>query len=267
MATAHAALTPVALSERIAPGIVQLTLNRPSARNALSTGLIERLLDQLSSLSEDHELRALLITGAGDLAFCSGADLHERRDMTPAQKRDHTESINSLADAIALFPVPVIAAIRGYALAGGIELAVACDIRVAGTDAIFGLPEVKIGIFPGAGGLVRLPRLIGPSNARELIYTGRQVPAREAFEFGLVDHLVAPEQVLPQARKLAEEIAANAPLAIRAAKRALWESEGLPERAAHRIVQQHRRTLDDSRDYIEGLTAFAERRKPTFTGR
>jgi enoyl-CoA hydratase/carnithine racemase len=267
MATAHAALTPVALSERIAPGIVQLTLNRPSARNALSTSLIERLLDQLSSLSEDHELRALVITGAGDLAFCAGADLHERRAMTPEQKRDHTESINTLADAIALFPVPVIAAIRGYALAGGIEIAVACDIRVAGTDAIFGLPEVKIGIFPGAGGLVRLPRLIGPSNARELIYTGRQVHAREAFEFGLVDHLVAPDQVLPQARKLAEEIATNAPLAIRAAKRALWEIEGLPDRAAHKIVQQHRRTLDDSRDYIEGLTAFAERRKPSFTGR
>lgn len=205
---------------------MQITLNRPSARNALSTALIERLLDQLSSLSEDHELRALLITGAGDLAFSSGADLHERREMNSEQKRDHTESINTLADAIALFPVPVcIAAIRGYALAGGIEIAVACDIRVAGTDAIFGLPEVKIGIFPGAGGLVRLPRLIGPSNARELIYTGRQVPAREAFEFGLVDHLVAPEQVLPQARKLAEEIAANAPLAIRAAKRACGKAK------------------------------------------
>jgi len=267
MATAQAALTPVALSERIAPGIVQLTLNRPGARNALSTMLIERMLDQLSALSEDHDLRALIITGAGDLAFCAGADLHERREMDAGQKRAHTESINALADAIALFPVPVIAAIRGYALAGGTELAVACDLRVAGTDAVFGLPEVKIGIFPGAGGLVRLPRLIGPSNARELIYTGRQVMAQEAFELGLINHLVSPDQVLPESRRLAEAIALNAPLAIRSAKRALWESEGLPERAAHKIVQQHRHTLDDSRDYIEGLTAFAERRKPNFKGK
>ena len=267
MAIAQSAQTPVALSERIAPGIVQITLNRPSARNALNMALIERLLDQLSALSEDRSIRALIITGAGDLAFCAGADLHERRDMDATQRQAHTEAINALADAIALFPVPVIAAIRGYALAGGTELAVACDIRVAGDNAVFGLPEVKIGIFPGAGGLVRLPRLIGPSNAKDMIYTGRQVPAREAFEFGLVDHLVSPQHVHTEARKLAEEIAANAPLAIRAAKRALWESEGLPERAAHKIVQQHRRTLDDSRDYIEGLTAFAERRKPNFNGK
>ena len=267
MAVSQAAPTLASFSERIAPGIVQLTLNRPSARNALSTALITRLLDQLGALAEDQALRALILTGAGDLAFCAGADLHERRSMDGAQRREHTESINALADAIALFPTPVIAAIRGYALAGGTELAIACDIRIASTDATFGLPEVKIGIFPGAGGLVRLPRLIGPSNAKELIYTGRQVPAREAFEFGLIDHLVAPADVLPAAHKLAEEIAANAPLAVRAAKRALWESEGLPERAAHKIVQQHRRSLDDTRDYAEGLTAFAERRTPQFEGK
>ena len=157
MAIAQSAQTPVALSERIAPGIVQITLNRPSARNALNMALIERLLDQLSALSEDRSIRALIITGAGDLAFCAGADLHERRDMDATQRQAHTEAINALADAIALFPVPVIAAIRGYALAGGTELAVACDIRVAGDNAVFGLPEVKIGIFPGAGGLARLP--------------------------------------------------------------------------------------------------------------
>ncbi len=267
MAVSRSAPSLVSISERVAPGIVQLTLNRPTARNALSTDMIERLLDQLSSLSVDSSLRALILTGAGELAFCAGADLHERRTMDSTQRQEHTESINALADAIALVPVPVIAAIRGYALAGGTELAIACDIRVAASDATFGLPEVKIGIFPGAGGLVRLPRLIGPANAKEMIYTGRQVPASEAFEFGLVDRLVAPNDVLPVARRLAEEIAANAPLAIRAVKRALWESEGLPERAAHKIVQQHRRSLDDTRDYAEGLTAFAERRKPNFEGK
>lgn len=267
MASAQSASAPVALSERVAPGIVLLTLNRPAQRNALSMALVERLLDHLSALSEDHELRALVLTGAGDRAFCAGADLHERKNLDARQRWAHTDAINNLADAIALFPAPVIAATRGYALAGGLELALACDLRVAASDAVFGLPEVKIGIFPGAGGLVRLPRLIGPGNARELIYTGRHVPASEAFEFGLVDHLAAPQEVVPTALRLAEEIAANAPLAIRAAKRALWESEGLPERAAHRIVQEHRRTLDDTRDYAEGLAAFAERRTPRFTGR
>jgi methylglutaconyl-CoA hydratase len=257
---------PVALMERVAPGITLVRLNRPEARNALSTALVERMLDLLSSLAEDHDLRVLILTGAGDRAFCAGADLHERRSFNAEQRSAHTDLINSLADAIATFPVPVIGAIRGYALAGGMELALACDLRVAASDAAFGLPEVKIGIFPGAGGLVRLPRLIGSGNARELIYTGRQVPANEAFEFGLVDHLVEPPDLLPSAIHLAEAIAANAPLAIRAAKRALWESEGLPERAAHRIVQQHRRTLDATRDYAEGLAAFAERRRPHFTG-
>jgi enoyl-CoA hydratase/carnithine racemase len=257
---------PVVLSDRVAPGIAVVKLNRPEARNALSTGLIERMLDLLSSLAEDHELRVLVLTGAGERAFCAGADLHERRRLNAEQRTVHTNLINDLADAVATFPVPVIAAIRGYALAGGMELALACDLRVASTDAAFGLPEVKIGIFPGAGGVVRLPRLVGPGNARELIYTGRQVPASEAFEIGLADHLVEPLEVMPVAIHLAESIAANAPLAIRAAKQALWESEGLPERAAHRIVQQHRRSLDTTRDYAEGLAAFAERREPRFTG-
>ncbi len=257
----------VALIEKPAPGIAVITLNRPEVRNALSIALLERLLDLLSTLGEDHELRALILTGAGERAFCAGADLRERNALPPDDRTRHTELINNLADAIALFPTPVIAAIHGYALAGGFEIALACDLRVASSDTVVGLPEVKIGIFPGAGGLVRLPRLAGISTAKDLIFTGRQVAAEEAFELGLLDRVVASREVMPTSLHLAEAIANNAPLAVRAAKQALWESEGLPDRAAHRIVGQHRRSLDLTSDYGEGLAAFAERRSPRFEGR
>jgi enoyl-CoA hydratase/carnithine racemase len=261
------AVSPVALFERRSPGIVVVTLNRPEARNALNSALIDRLHDLFSALSEDRDLRAVILTGAGGHAFSAGADLRERQKLTPEQRILHTESINGLAEAVAAFPMPVIASINGYALAGGLELALACDMRVAADDAVLGLPEVKIGIFPGAGGLVRLPRLVGPSVAKDLIFTGRHVPAEEAFEFGLIDRIVDAEETMATSIHLAEMIAQNAPLAVRAAKQALWESEGLPERSAHRIVQRRRRTLDTTRDYSEGLAAFAERRVPRFTGK
>jgi enoyl-CoA hydratase/carnithine racemase len=264
MASATSSL--IALIDRPAPGIAVVTLNRPEVRNALSIALIERLLDVFSALSEERDLRALILTGAGEHAFCAGADLRERRSLPSEDRSVHTELINSLADAIALFPTPVIAAIHGYALAGGFELALACDLRIAATDTVVGLPEVKIGIFPGAGGLVRLPKLAGSSVAKDLIYTGRQVEADEAFELGLLDRVVPLPDVLPTAVRLAETIAANAPLAVRAAKQALHDSEGLPEPAAHRVVNEHRRTLDHTHDYEEGLAAFAERRKPRFEG-
>jgi enoyl-CoA hydratase len=159
-----------------------------------------------------------------------------------------------------------IAAVRGFALAGGTELAIACDLRVAGTDAVFGLPEVKIGIFPGAGGVLRLPRLVGAGAARDLLFTGRQVGAEEASRLGLIDRLVEPEAVLTAARALAGQVAANAPLAVRAVKRALGESFGLVEAEARRTVNRHRATLDATADYQEGLAAFAERRAPRFRG-
>jgi enoyl-CoA hydratase len=215
----------------------------------------------------DRELRAVILSGAGGCAFSAGADLRERQKLPPEQRAQHTESVHQLIEAVATFPMPVIAAINGYALAGGLELALACDLRVAANNAVFGLPEVKVGIFPGAGGLVRLPRLVGPSVAKDLIFTGRHVPAEEAFEFGLIDRMVEPNETMETAILLAEMIAQNAPLAVRAAKQALWESEGLPERSAQRVVQRRRRSLDTTRDYSEGLSAFAERRVPRFTGK
>lgn len=249
-----------------AGAVATITLNRPHARNALNRSLLYALSVALSDLAADDSLRALIVTGAGDRAFCAGADLIERQSLTARELTAHTLAINAVADALAEFPVPVIAAVRGYALAGGAELAIACDLRVAGEDAVFGYPEVKIGVFPGAGGVVRLPRLIGPGAARDLLYTGRQVFAAEALRLGLVDRVVPGAQVLPAARALAEEIAANAPLAIRALKRALAESVRLPEPEAHRAVRALRAPLDSTADYREGLAAFAAKRKPVFQG-
>jgi enoyl-CoA hydratase/carnithine racemase len=208
----------------------------------------------------------VILTGAGERAFCAGADLRERGSMTASERNEHRAGIEAAAEDLANLPMPTIAAVRGFALAGGTELAIACDLRVAGTDAIFGVPEVKIGIFPGAGGVLRLPSLIGLGNARDLLFTGRQVSAEEAARIGLVNRLVAPDEVVPAAREVAAQIAANAPLALRAVKDALRVSSGRPASEARHEVNERRMSLDDTADYEEGLRAFAEKRQPQFTG-
>ena len=225
-----------------------LTLNRPAARNAISRRMASELAEALADLGRRQRLRAVVVTGAGERAFCAGADLRERQALSADERSAHTAAIEAGAEAVAALPVPTIAAVRGYAVAGGAELAIACDVRVAATDVVLGFPEVRIGIFPGAGGAVRLPRLVGAGAAHDLLFTGRQVPADEAFRLGLVDRLVAPEAVVMAARELAEQIAANAPLAIRALKQTLNETNGLPEAEARRIANDCRSTLDGTAD-------------------
>lgn len=247
-------------------GIALVALNRPEARNALNRQLLAALMETLEHLAHEPDLRALILSGAAGRAFCAGADLKERRQMSPDECTGHTEAIALVADALAQFPVPTIAAVNGFALAGGAELAIACDLRVASATAVFGFPEVKIGIFPGAGGVLRLPRLVGVGAARDLLFTGRLVGADEALRMGLVDRVAPAPDCTADAMTIGRTIAESAPLAIRALKRALIESTGMPDLAATDIIRQHRRGLDHTRDYAEGLAAFAERRTPHFQG-
>lgn len=250
----------------IQDGLATLTLNRPQTLNALSRALARDLGATLRDLAVRDELRVVVVRGAGERAFCTGADLKERATLSAEEKGRHTALIGAAADALAALPVPTIAAIRGYALAGGLEIALACDIRLAASDAVFGLTEVLIGIFPGAGGPVRLPRVVGPGKARELIFSGRRIDAAEALACGLVERVVAPADLDEVALTLAGQIRDAAPLAVRAVKRVLDVATDLPVAEALAYAETQRRPLDATRDYTEGLMAFAERRKPHFIG-
>ena len=260
-------MSDLVLVERLDQGIARVTLNRPEARNALSRQLVVDLKAIIELLAADEEVRAVIVSGAGERAFCAGADLIERQAMTVEERTAHTDAIRVAIDAVAAIPVPVIGAIRGYALAGGAELALACDIRIGATDAVLGFPEVKIGIFPGAGGVVRLPRVVGVSAASDLLFTGRQIDADHGLQIGLLDELAPAAGLMAVALAKATAIAANAPLAIRALKRALTDSAGLPVDLAGEIVGCERRSLDATEDYAEGLAAFAGKRAPKFSGR
>lgn len=250
----------------VADGLATITLNRPGALNALSRELAAHLGATLAELGDRADLRVVVLRGAGERAFCTGADLKERAGLSPDERGAHTALIGAAADLLAALPVPTIAAIRGYALAGGLELALACDIRLAAEDAVFGLTEVRIGIFPGAGGPVRLPRVVGPGKAREMIFSGRRLDAAEALACGLVERVLPLADFDQAVAELAGQIRDAAPLAMRAVKRVLDQSLDLPAAAALAYAEALRRPLDATHDYAEGLAAFAERRPPRFTG-
>ncbi len=250
----------------IEAGLAMVTLNRPGALNALSRELGSLLIATLRELRENAAVRVVVLRGAGERAFCTGADLKERLTLTPAERSAHTATLAAAADLLAALPMPTIAAVHGYALAGGLELALACDIRLAASNAVFGLTEVQIGIFPGAGGPVRLPRLVGPGKAREMIFSGRRIDAAEALTCGLVERVVSIEEFPNAVATLAEQIRDAAPLAVRAVKQVLNHSADVALPAALAYSEALRRPLDATSDYNEGLAAFAERRKPRFTG-
>jgi methylglutaconyl-CoA hydratase len=260
-------LSPVLTEVR--DGIAHVTLNRPGAANALSRELVGALGQAFARLGGDeHEdVRAVILTGAGGKAFCAGADLKERRAMTLDETRSFLKHLNAVVDAIAAFPRPVIAALNGAAFGGGLELALACDFRLAAANVELGLVETRLGIIPGAGGTQRLARLAGVAVAKELILTGRRIVAARALELGLVSEVVAVEELLGAARRLAAELAGAGPLAVTQAKRAIDGGLDLPlpealahERACYEIVLP-------SADRDEGLAAFAEKRPPRFTGK
>ncbi len=246
-------------------GVALLTLDRPEALNALDVQTMQELVEGLERLDSDADCRCVVITGAGDRAFAAGADIKEMAEATPV-----TLGIaNSFArwERIRSVRVPIIAAVRGFALGGGCELAMACDMIIASDDAVFGQPEIKIGVMPGAGGTQRLTRALGKAKAMEMILTGSNLSAREAEARGLVTRVVAREETLSAALALAGEIAALPPLAVRAAKEAVNRAYELSLEAGLEFERRNFFLLFASDDQKEGMRAFIEKRRPEWKGR
>ncbi len=245
--------------------IAVVTLNRPKALNALNAQVMDELAHKLDTLGRREDLRAIVVTGAGK-AFVAGADIKAMTDFTPAQAEAFARKGQILSDVIESLGAPVIAAVHGYALGGGCELAMTCDIILAGPRAVFGQPEVNLGVIPGFGGTQRLVRRVGLARAMELCVTGRLVKAEEAVSMGLASRMVG-DDVLAEAIEVAETIAAKGPVAVRLVKRALNEyadgslAAGL---AGERSLFALCFATDDQR---EGMVAFQEKRKAAFTGR
>jgi enoyl-CoA hydratase len=249
-------------------GVATLTLNRPAVLNALNHDLLTMLEEALDAFTGDPQLRAVIITGAGERAFAAGADIAELAELPGAVAGEHKartgQRITQLIEAL---PVPVIAAVNGFALGGGCELAMACDFRIASENAKFGQPEVNLGIPPCYGGTQRTARLLGPGMALFMCLTGETIDAAEAYRIGLVQRVVPIADLLPEARRIANSIAAKAPLAITATKRAIREGAALPLAEGLALEALHFGAMVSTSDFREGTRAFLEKRKPVFEGR
>ena len=248
-------------------GNVWVTLNRPEARNALSRQLNLELRELAGELGSDRSVRAVVLTGAGDKAFCAGADLKERKGVSAAETGPYVNAISGAIEAWAAMPKPTIAALNGYAFGGGLELALACDLRIAVNTAVFALTEVRLGIMPGAGGTQRLPRLIGIARAKELILLGRRFDARRAAEIGLVMQVVAPGELGAAVESVLAELAGCAPISVAQAKRAIDQGSDLELAEALALERRCYDVTLHSEDRDEGLAAFAEKRAPVYRGR
>jgi enoyl-CoA hydratase len=245
-----------------------IQLNRPEKLNALSREMILALSDHFKRIEAESDLRAVILTGSGDRAFCAGTDIDELATTTDhAHAREISERGQALCNQIENCGLPVIAAVNGIAAGGGCELALACHLRIASTNAQFSLPETKLGVVPAYGGTRRLERELGHGRALEMMLTGRSVPAEEALRFGLINRLTTPSDLLKEAEILAAEIANLAPLAIRACLQAVIKGEELPLTEGLRLETELFASLFTTEDVREGTRAFLGKRQPLFKGK
>ncbi len=240
--------------------IAIITINRSRALNALNSNVLKELDKVLDRVNLDR-IRALIITGSGDKSFVAGADISEMHKLTKAEGEVFGKRGNDVFRKLETFPIPVIAAVNGYALGGGCELAMSCDIRICSENAVFGQPETGLGITPGFGGTQRLARLISVGKAKEMIYTARNIKSEEAYRIGLVNGVYPQEELMEQALKMASNIAKNAPIAVRAAKKAINEGLDADMNSAVKIEEVLFGSCFETEDQQEGMAAFLEKRK------
>jgi enoyl-CoA hydratase len=248
-------------------GIGILYINRPEAMNALNTGVLEEIIKAVGEISSDDEIQVLIITGAGDKSFVAGADIKEMHVLTAVEGREFGYTGQAAFRAIEKLEKPVIAAVNGFALGGGCELAMAADIRLASDKAKFGQPEVGLGITPGFGGTQRLPRLIGEGRAMELILTANTINAEEAYRIGLVNHIYPAENLLDEARKMARKIMANAPLAVKYSKSAINKGLQTDIDTGMAIEADLFGICFSTEDQKAGMGAFLDKEKASFKAR
>ncbi|WP_371802188.1 enoyl-CoA hydratase-related protein [Candidatus Lokiarchaeum ossiferum] len=242
-----------------------LSINRPKAMNALNMAVLDELSMLIEKIQAENRIRALIITGEGK-AFVAGADVSEIKELPKEEGRRIANKGSTIFRRIELLNLPVIAAVNGFALGGGLELALSCDIRIASLKAQFGLPEVGLGIIPGYGGTQRLPRLIGEGLAKEMIFTGAMVNAEKALQIGLVNNLVSAEKLMETAIALAQKILRQGPIAVRCAKRAIDQGMNTTLEDGLKIENDQFTRCYATNDQREGMSAFLEKRKANFTG-
>ena len=254
------------MSQPSGDGVIEITLSRPAAMNAISTAMAAELTRAWTEIAAAPEVRVVVLSAAGERAFCAGADLKERSGMTDADILRQRHAIRAVFGSLLALPQPVVAAVHGFALGGGCELALSSDLVVADETAVFGLTEVTVGLVPGGGGTQLALRRLGAGRAADLVLTGRKVSVDEAMGIGLADRRVAEGQDRPAALELAGQIAANSPVAVRAAKRAIRHGWGVSLEAGLDIEDAAWRTAAVSADRREGIAAFVEKRKPAWPG-